>query len=549
MSDQQPDVPEPDVPASDPSGQGAGADVPELVAAERAAEPHLGPAAAAALATVREHWAFAEDGDDLTPEYAALGVDPVYADAAERIVARAAARARAVRAGEVPYVADGAFTPEEAHVVERAVATGLWLDAPWVAAAAATLADVSVAPGSARTLPSQAMCFAVARSMRDLPTPEAVAALTAAATEVRHAGVRKKLARYAGAARRNLAGRPAVALRLPTAGTPTRAQVTAWTRTLEACFTLDPRWPAGTWTALVHGTPATSRVAAGLVWTGARAGSFRGVPGAFVDASGAAVDLRDDDEVRLWHPAAASPAEREAWRAHVWSEQLEQPFRQVFREHYAAVDDGFTGAVVDATQLVGVARTQGWGAEHDVLARTAGGLRAEISTDTSLYPGVTGTARVTGVRVGRAGRHAQPGHSGTVLVPVPADELPTVPVSELLRSVDLVVSTSAVALDGDEEPAERVGASPAGVLALRRAVLEHVLADLDPADAARVRVDGRYAVVGSVRVHLATARVTRDGDRLEGEPVADHGWWAPAGDPLLSRVVGLVAALLRSEGR
>lgn len=515
--------------AADPS------DGSELVVAEREVEAALGPATAAALATVRGRWAFADDDVDLSPEYRALGADPAYVRHAEHVVRRAAARARDVQTGVVPYVADRAFTPGEARVVERAAATGLWLDAPWLDAAAALLADVVVAPGTARTLPSQAMCFAVARSMRDAPTPEVVAALTAAAAATRHAGVRKKLARYATAARRNLVRRPDVALRLP-AGKPTRAQVTAWTRTLETCWTIDPSWPAATWQGLVHGAPATSEVAAALVWTAPGAGSFRGTPGALVDVEGAPVALPPDARVRLWHPAAATPAERDAWRAQVWRERLAQPFPQVFREHYAPGDDGFTGAVLDATQLVGVARAQGWTPGPDGLVRVAGGVQVTVETDMSLYPGVQGRARVLHVGVGPA-------------VPAPPDApLPAVPVSELLRSVDLLVSTSAVARDegaaAGPPPWDR--AAPAGVLALRRTVLGHVLGDLDAQDAARVRLDGRHVEVGSARVHLATARVTRDGDPVDVEPVTGHGLWAPAADPLLTQVVGLVVALLRA---
>ena len=111
----------------------------------------------------------------MSPEYRALGTDPEFVAHAQAVLVAAAARGAAVRTGEVPFVADRAFTLEEAQVVERAVTCGLWMDAPWVAPAFDLLADVAVAPTDARSVPSQAVCHAIARGVRTAPTPEAVA--------------------------------------------------------------------------------------------------------------------------------------------------------------------------------------------------------------------------------------------------------------------------------------------------------------------------------------------------------------------------------------
>jgi len=515
---------------------------PDLVALERAVVPHLHPVAAAALAGIVDDTVGL--GTDLTAHHRALADDPAFATYARQVVEAAGAGARAVAAGEVPYVAEKAFTAAEALVVERALAAGLWRDEPWVTAGFDLLADVVVAPDpAARSVPSQAMCFAVARALRDAPTPEGVAALDAATRTTRHAGVRKKFARYVRDARRHLVARPEVALRLTAA--PSRRELTAWTRTLQEGWALGPSWTAVGWRALFHRWAPVSDVAARLVWTAEGVGSFRGAPDAYVDAGGRAVEVPDDAEVRLWHPAAVDAAERERWREHVWRERLDQPFAQVLREHYAAVDaPGFDGHVVDLRQLGGVARAEGWRSTGDGLERELAGVRAEIDVN-GLHPGATGTSETGAARLLPAASLRRGRDAG----PLDPSSLPVVPVSELLRSVDLVVSTSAVALaEPDARPGGSGGRSagaPAGVLALRRALVAHALAELPPGQAGRVEPGGRHLVVdGRFRVHLATGRVTRDGGAVEVAPLKKHGLWAPSADPLLARVVGVVAALL-----
>lgn len=518
----------------------------DLVASEDATAGRIGPAALAALATVRESWAWPDI--DLGPEYRALGADPDFVAHAREVLIAAAVRGEAVRTGAVPFVADGAFTPQEARVIERAVTCGLWVDADWVAPAFELLADVAVAPTDAKSVPSQAVCHAIARGVRTAPTPEAVLALDAVVKRIRHAGLAKKLRRDVGTGRRGLAHRPEVALRLPANAPPTKAQVTSWTKALEACWELDAAWPADRWSAAAHGWPAVSDVAVRLVWWADGVGAFRGTPGAFVGADDLPVVVPDDASVRLWHPAAVSEDEREQWRDHVRRHRVAQPLRQVFREHYSASESGFHDLVCDARQLVGVSRTQGWTSDGESLCRAAGSVRAELDVEGPVYPGADGTATVRGVRVGWVGRHPDSRWRTVVLVPAdPGNPLPTVPVSELLRSVDLLVSASAIAREDDGSDARSPGAasSPGGVLAMRRTVLRHLLAELPEPDRARVALESRHVEVGTFRVHLTTARVTRSGDPVDIEPSSETGLWMPSADPLLSRIVGLVEALLR----
>lgn len=413
----------------------------DLVALEERVAAELDAAAAAALAAVREG-AFHLDAE-LDLEYAALSAEGAFVEHAREVLRVVAARARAVHTGEVPFVADKAFTPQEAQVAERALRVGLVLDAPWVVAALPALADVSVAPSSARTLPSQAMCFALARAIRDCPTPEAVAALSEAARTVRHAGVKKKLDRYVSAGRRGVAARPHVALRVPAGGTMTKTQVTAWVRALEACWLHDASWPARQWAAMVHGRPETAGPASRLVWVADGVGSFRGGLHELVTTDDERFVLPDDATVRLWHPAAAEPAERERWREHVRRHQVDQPVRQASREHYRAGDLAVEGVVVDGRRLVGIARKEGWQIGYHALERRAGALVAEIPTDDNVYPGYEGNVVLGAVTVRGAVREGEPRRASQDELAA-GGELDPVVVSEVLRSADLLASSSAV---------------------------------------------------------------------------------------------------------
>ncbi|KYH46310.1 DUF4132 domain-containing protein [Branchiibius sp. NY16-3462-2] len=508
-------------------------------------EPALGPSAGAALATVREHW----DATGLGPEFRALGDDLAYDEFARHVLDIAAERARSVQVGDLPYQPDAAFTADEARVVHRALATGLWMDRPWAhsATVAGLLADSAVAPTAAKTVPSQSICFAISRAVRDAPTPESIALLQEAVPAIRHAGVRKKLQKDIQTARRTLSARPEVALRTPIDGELSKTQLNAWIRALEACWMTRPEWSVATWQRLMFSTDQTARVASRLIWILDDGRTFIGAPDAFSDVDGTSVFPGDDGTVRLWHPVTATSDERAAWRAHLWAHKIDQPFRQAFREHYSPADHGFAPMIVEVKQFMGVARSQGWSTGPDGLARDVEGLRCEVRTDNPLYPGLYGDIGVREVVLGRA----EPvlGDRDAVIDTrlVDSDELPPVPASEMLRSVDLILSTSGVALESTTDSRASVTMTAHGVLALRAEILSHVVGEINSGSGPQPRVEGRFIEVGDTRVHLATARVTRNGDPVEIEARQRTRMWMPVEDPLIARIVGLVATLTSSQ--
>ncbi|MEI9985759.1 MAG: DUF4132 domain-containing protein [Aliidongia sp.] len=167
--------------------------------------------------------------------------------------------------------------------------------------------------------------------------------------------------------------------------------------------------------------------------------------------------------------------------------QLKQPFKQVFREHYVlSIDEGaqletemFAGYVVSIRPLLGLARREGWRVEHDCgLARTMGRWTISFGLAHSVYPGATGWTTTGKIRVWTGhGRRAQ--RARLCDMPVPA-------LSEILRSVDLLVSTSGFAIasptDGSPDDPhrlrhlERLAEKPLGPMAeMRKHALERAL--------------------------------------------------------------------------
>ncbi|TVT45738.1 DUF4132 domain-containing protein [Amycolatopsis rhizosphaerae] len=490
---------------------------------------------------------------DRADRLAAIGE---YAAFARTALEAADARVAEIQAGRVPYRPEKAFTGEEADVVWRAATVALFRDEPWSGELLMRLLPgVAVAPTAAKTVPSQSACLALARAVETWPTPEAVAALRQAKRVVRHAGLAKKLDRLVRAAGKNLAGRPSLALRLPGPGTPTRAQLNTVARALEGGYALGTRYRYDEWAELVAGPvgPLLRR----LVWdieaaSGRWLSVLPGPDGTLSTADGGSVPVpAGETAVRLWHPCGVPGPELEAWRDRVVALRLEQPFRQVFREHYQAGDgDLFAGHVVALRPLLGLAVREGWRLDRldGELTREFGAWQLVLAVDGPLLPGAGGFGDIGPVRL----RHREPDG----LRPAAFTEAPAVLVSEGLRAVDLLVSVAAFGLEEDpglrrdrrrwarltalaERPL-RDGAR------LRRAALERVLTGLP------VSFGPRHVHIGPFAVHLATARVTRDGEPVAVEPQEGETAvplpWLPYDERLLERVAHAVVTVAGKVG-
>ncbi|MRW92709.1 DUF4132 domain-containing protein [Duganella sp. FT80W] len=495
-------------------------------------------------------WAGQEEADPAQ----ALAEDAAYLDFSREILQQAVRRLEAIHAGTQPYVADGAFSLHDTPVIARAVRVAALRDESWLPELLARMLPWScVAPGTAKTAPSQSLAIALGHAIEGAPTPEGVQALRQALTVVRHAGIQKKLARNLKPAERALLARPAVALRLTgllKAGKREQGMVAS---SLEAGFWLRTELDVAAWRNLLQ-SPAGGPVARALVWRatwdGAGVSVMADAADAVTDGAGAALRLPETARLTLWHPLHVVAAERAAWQALAARQRWHQPLRQIYREFYLAPDD-FAGHVLAVRQLLGLARREGWKIEHHAgLARQFGAVRVLFNLSDSIYPGADGYVETRGMQM-----QLRDGKRWRVCAP---DQIDPVVYSEACRAVDLLVSVAGLALQ--EENAglpEHLRARHLAHLAslragprvlMRQRALAQALAPLIATG--QVIVTERTVQVAGCGISLATGRVTRDGapvalaTQAGGKLAAVP--WLPYDEVLLERIAGAVNALLQA---
>jgi hypothetical protein len=315
-----------------------------------------------------------------------------------RALEAAADRTDAIRAGEIPYRADKAFTDREITSLGQALRVALLRDEPWLPELfERLLPGVALAPTAAKTLPSQALLYEVVRAAQDFPTPELVTAIRTVRRTVRHAGVPKQLDKMLKKVDAALAERTDVALRLPrlefdtasisgsAAGGVLRRTagdyqaVVMVTETAMLTWEKDGR-PLRSVPAPVRRDHAAlvkelrdlvKRVNAQLVtlvraleggftveavhpygwWRTELAGhplartlvrrliwEIEVAPGEWravlPETDEHLPDAPDDASVRLWHPLRSDPHAVRAWRDLLTERCIRQPFKQAFREIY-----------------------------------------------------------------------------------------------------------------------------------------------------------------------------------------------------------------------
>ena len=479
--------------------------------------------------------------DQPTDPLAVLADDPDYAAFAQGALEEAACRIDRIHAGTLPYEADGACNRDDALVLGLAARVAAARDAPWYPdLIARLLRGACVAPTAARTAPSQALTIALGHAIEAVPTPEAVVALRRALKEVRHAGLQKKLARHQKPAERGLLQRPQVALRLVDADIDPKQRRALLTRFFDAALMSGFALPYAEWRRRLLASEIVAAFARTLVWQAGAAFMLDG-DDAPADAQGRPLAIAADAQVALWHPVEAEEEERVSWRAQVARRQLRQPVRQAFREFYRPADgELFAGYDLATVRLIGLARREGWGVEQGCLSRQFGALRAYFVLSDDIYPGYDGVVGSQSLRFSR----------GTHLVP-PAQVPPRV-LSEACRAVDLLVSTSVIALETDDWSSERTRrllllADQAGVDAMRRHAIAQVLREQIAAGS--VRLEGFHVHAGGAQVSMRTGRVLRDGTPIELLPQAPRKSlgavpWLPYDEALLERVIHSVGALL-----
>jgi hypothetical protein len=210
----------------------------------------------------------------------------------------------------------------------------------------------------------------------------------------------------------------------------------------------------------------------------------------------------------------------------------------VFREHYAIppaeradrTTATFAGHVVAITPFLGIARHERWQVEDYYLVRPFGRWVARLQLADPIYPGRPG-----GTTIGNLGVWPRDESE-----PVPLGAVPAAILSEIMRGVDLLVSASAFAVtheDGErQQHLHDLADTPLAAMAeMRKQALKRMLQGLDS-----VQFDARHLRLGPYAVHLATGRVTRDGEPVAVDLAKDTKRaarpWLPYDEKLLERI-------------
>ncbi|AQR67238.1 hypothetical protein BZG29_01865 [Janthinobacterium sp. LM6] len=504
--------------------------------------PQLAQASLLALAGSRYsgHWSRDSIGEADPAEV--LADDAAYVAFARTILEQAARHIAAIHDGSVPYAADAAFATADSPVLARAARVVSYRDDAWFRPVITVLLPLAcVAPGAAKSAPSQSLAMALGHAVETIPTPESLQALRTALAQVRHAGIRKKLERNLKPAERALAERPDIAWRIGMPGPMGKRRQAMLARRLEAGYASEVWFGLEQWRALRDDADIDT-VARALVWRTGDGQAFMLDGEGAIDAWGqpADVPLQGEGEIGLWHPLHGSGEQRAAWQALVVQRRVRQPLRQVYREIYAPPGDGsapFAGYQLSLPTLLGLARREGWRLDDDEgLSRGFGAWRVLLRLEGRVYPGAGGACTSNGL--------------------APAQMLPLAPVaySEACRAVDLLVSASALALVEEEQSVPReerlfylANLAPGPMAGMRRTVLEQVFAE--QIEDGRMALEARHLMVGRHAIHLTTGRVTLDGAEVATEVVAKGNKlgavpWLPYDEALLEKIAATAGVLL-----
>lgn len=294
----------------------------------------------------------------------------------------------------------------------------------------------------------------------------------------------------------------------------------------------DDRWELDDWRRIYVEHPLAAAVADGLLWSLESAGARRTVicrDRRLLDIDGSVIRPAPGATLRLWHPIDAPVDEVEAWRNHLVSAAVQQPFKQAFREVYpltpAERESGdhsrrFAGQLLDAPRLYFLVRERQWsmprlgswdgGYDAPASRRLPGtDLVAQFWAAASMGEEPKAASCITGdVRFLR-GR-------GAKARAIDLTDVPRRAFSEAMRDIDLFISVCSLAMSpdwmlehGDEPPGAALLNRRSSVATSRVAALERILPALAVADRCTIE-DGSLHVEGRwrrYRIHIGSGHV------------------------------------------
>lgn len=307
-------------------------------------------------------------------------------------------------------------------------------------------------------------------------------------------------------------------------------QFTIHRNRIEGFYRVQRSWLFTEWMALYIEHPLIGAIGKRLIWQFTKQDQqsvaiwteqgFRTVSGEILNW------LDEHTRVELWHPIFADAAHVLQWRTYLTSHEIQQPFKQAFREVYLITDaekntgtysNRFASHVLNKDQFAALCKVKGW-TPGDIeykgpnIKLPEWDLQAAFATQ-GIYLGVHSkmhgsahatTNAVTFLRKKKA---------------VPLTEVPEIVFSEVMRDIDMFVGVTSIGNDptwydkGGEEGGRYWRSYAFGDLSvtakIREEALKNLVTRLPIAD--KCRFEGKFLLVTGTfttyKIHLGSGNI------------------------------------------
>ncbi|MEM1323865.1 MAG: DUF4132 domain-containing protein [Bacteroidota bacterium] len=284
-------------------------------------------------------------------------------------------------------------------------------------------------------------------------------------------------------------------------------------------------WPIADWKHYYLDHPLLSRFTPLLIWWFDDRIAGMIVDGKLITANHQPIDLQAFSSVKLWHPIYSRAEEVMAWRSFIIDHQIQQPFKQAFREIYLLTDaerntetysNRFAAHILYQHQFNALAKVRNWayslqgnfdGFNTPTKSIPHFQLKAEYlveGIESSLNPtNIFNQVATDQVRIYNSRR------------PVLMQDVPPIVFTEIMRDVDLFVGVCSIGNnpnweDGAQDYWQHYSFGQLSETAkTRKDVLQRLLPQLKIAD--RCTIAGKFLIVeGKIRtykIHMGSGNI------------------------------------------
>jgi hypothetical protein len=218
-------------------------------------------------------------------------------------------------------------------------------------------------------------------------------------------------------------------------------------------------WNGSLWKAYVLEHPLMRPHIENLVWSNQTNGKSFIVQGdRLLEANGNETSVNESDVIAFWHPVVSRDEEIEQWQEYIWKNNIVQPERQVFREHYPFTDrelgevstPRFAHHFLEVKKLMAIANSAGWiftyiheGVNWPRVYIKPLNITAHLSCDYDRSDFAIPTKDLYFTE----GDSTKINDYKTKYERIPIKNIPLMTLSEICRDIDLFIATTSVSIN------------------------------------------------------------------------------------------------------